>query len=504
MQSGQIVQPADRQCAAAIDTASELYRLTDRLFRSQTLQDVYAAALDAITTAMDCERASILLFDTEGVMRFVASRGLSEQYRSDLEGHTPWTPGQRDARIITVRDIQESGEPDWIKQRIAAEGIAGLAFIPLFVKGGVAGKFMIYYREPHDFNANETELALTIARQIGFSLERDHAEQDRQAAVAHLRESEERFRLISDQAPVMIWLSDAEGRCLHLNKTLRDFWGAGETGLADFKWQDTMHPEDMAAIGAAMMGALAARSAVQIRGRYKNARGDYRWLETDARPRFSARGDFLGMIGVNVDTTERETLLAELNHRVKNTLSIVQSIAYQTFRHSDPEPRKAFDSRLAALGRAHNMLTQNNWGDTSLPHLLSGATAILAHSKTRVRRSGPDVAVPPQKALALIMAFHELLTNAIKYGALSNEEGSIAIAWTKGSPEPASLKIVWTETGGPPVPPRGRPGFGTLLLEKTLARDLGGEVELDFRPAGLVCSIIASISSPAGDAQWQI
>lgn len=273
--------------------------------------------------------------------------------------------------------------------------------------------------------------------------------------------------------------------------------------LADFKWQDTMHPEDMPAIGAAMMGALAAQTPVTIRGRYKNASGDYRWLETEARPRFSAGGDFLGMIGVNKDMTERETLLAELNHRVKNTLSLVQGIAYQTFRHADPSLRKAFDSRLVALSLAHNLLTRNNWGSTSLPQLLNEIISILAQN-SRVRMAGPGVVASPQKALALSMAFHEVLTNAIKYGALSNEAGSVDIAWSIDIAAARRLQIVWTETGGPPVLRPERVGFGTLLLEKTLSKDLGGEVQLEFKPEGLICAIGASILSRRGDSHWEI
>lgn len=487
-----------------IDSVRELYRLTDRLFRSQGLDDVFEAALDAIVSTLGCKRASILLFDAEGVMRFVANRGLSDHYRSTLEGHTPWKPGERAAQLIVVPDIRESNEPAWIRQTIASEGIVGLAFIPLFVKGGVAGKFMIYYPETHALTESESDMALTIARQVGFSLERHKAEQERQAAVEHLRESEERFRLISDQAPVMIWLSDHCGKCLHLNKALRDFWGTGDLNLAEFQWQDTMHPEDMPAIGAAMSSALAGQMPVTIRGRYKNAEGEYRWLETDARPRFSARGEFLGMIGVNVDTTERDTLLAELNHRVKNTLSLVQSIAYQTFRHSDPDLRKAFDNRLVALSLAHNLLTQNNWGSTSLPHLLNDVTSLLVQDKSRIHSSGPGIVASPQKALALSMAFHELLTNAIKYGALSNEDGRVDIAWSIDLPVSPTLTIVWTETGGPRVPRRDKTGFGTLLLEKALSRDLGGVVNLDFNPQGLVCSISAPMSPRTGERQWEI
>lgn len=121
-----------------------LYSLTDRLYRAATIEDVYEAALDAITDTLGCGRASILLFDGRGVMQFVAWRGLSDGYRGALAGHSPWKPGDRDPEPILVSDILDSDEPAWIKETIAGEGIRGLGFVPIVVQGAVVGKFMTY------------------------------------------------------------------------------------------------------------------------------------------------------------------------------------------------------------------------------------------------------------------------------------------------------------------------------------------------------------------------
>jgi PAS domain S-box-containing protein len=283
-----------------------LYRLTDRLYRARSQDDVYAAALDAITGTLGCDRASILLFDDEGVMRFVAWRGLSERYRRRLAGHSPWTPAERDPEPILVTDITETDEPDWIKSTIVAEGIHGLGFVPIVVQGGVVGKFMTYYAMPHVFAEHETELAVAIARQVGFSIERAQAERSRRRAEEELRESEARFRLVSEHAPVMIWMSDADGACLHLNRMLREFWDVEESAIQDFKWPVMLHPEDAPRLMQHMQAALAAHAPVKLKARFRSAEGDYRVLDTDARPRFSTNGEFLGMIGVNTDVTERE------------------------------------------------------------------------------------------------------------------------------------------------------------------------------------------------------
>ena len=606
--------------------ASALYRLSDRLYRAHALSDVYDAALDAILDTLGCRRASILLFDDLGVLHFVATRGLSENYRKALVGHSPWTPGEREPQPILVSDIDKSDEPEWVKAAIRNEGIRALAFIPLLAQGAVIGKFMTYYEAPHTFAENEVALATAIARQVGFSLERDRAERARQKAESELRESEERFRLMSEHAPVMIWMSDEKGACLHLNQMLRAFWGVDESRLAGFDWRDTMHPDDMQEIIRQISEALARQIRATIKGRYRNARGDIRILQTDARPRFSAEGAFLGMIGVNVDITDRELteialresekrfrlaveaapsgmlmadatgrvvmvnaqaeklfgyerdellgrpveslvperfrgthpeyrlgysdapavramgagrdlfalrndgtevpveiglspidtpegtmalaaivditgrkmaeaqrelLVAELNHRVKNILTVVQSIASQTFRRDAPplEARRAFEGRLHALARAHDLLTTANWEYASLEHLAQETLQALGTDGRRISLSGPSIRLAPRQALAVGLALHELATNALKYGALSNDAGRIEVNWNYLDKSKERFRIVWRERNGPPVTKPTRSGFGSVLLQRVLAGEHDGEASTTFLPEGLVCEI---------------
>lgn len=176
-----------------VDELSALYRLTDELYRSTSREDIYNAGLEAILAALRCSRASILLFDDDGVMRFVAARGLSAPYRQAVEGHTPWTPGQKDPNPICIHNIETASEPETLKAVVRAEGIGSLAFIPLVADGGVIGKFMAYYDTPHAFTEAEINLSVTIARQLGFSLERVRAEEARGRAEAARRQSEARL-----------------------------------------------------------------------------------------------------------------------------------------------------------------------------------------------------------------------------------------------------------------------------------------------------------------------
>jgi PAS domain S-box-containing protein len=187
----------------------------------------------------------------------------------------------------------------------------------------------------------------------------------------------------------------------------------------------------------------------------------------------------------------QELLVAELSHRVKNTLATVVSIAEQSFSREQPPEHacQAFRQRLRALGHTHGRLAEANWTGVSFETLLLDELApYRRHDGEKLLLSGPQVMLTPKQALTLGMAIHELTTNAAKYGALSVERGRVHVDWRVES-EPRRLVISWVESGGPPVPVPERSGFGRLLLERALAADLKGEVSLDFSPSGLRCEV---------------
>jgi PAS domain S-box-containing protein len=189
-----------------------LYRFTDRLYRAQSQSEVFEAALDAITEALGCKRASVLLFDAAGVMRFVAWRGLSESYRKAVDGHSPWNPGDRDPTPIFISDIDAADFPASLKAVIKGEGIRALGFFPLAADGVAIGKFMTYYEAPHVFDDSETGVALTIARQLGFSIERHRVEAAREAAEERLRRNHDTFYNLIQNNPFGVYVVDAEFR----------------------------------------------------------------------------------------------------------------------------------------------------------------------------------------------------------------------------------------------------------------------------------------------------
>ena len=173
---------AERSLAKRAGEQSALYQLTDRLHRAESLTEVYNSALDAIMDALRCDRASLLLFDDQGVMRFVSWRGLSESYRKAVEGHSPWGPDDQNALAISIDDIEVADLADSLKGALQAEGIRAMAFIPLVVSGKLIGKFMSYYNAPRSFTDEELDLAGTICRQLGFGIERERAKDERRKA----------------------------------------------------------------------------------------------------------------------------------------------------------------------------------------------------------------------------------------------------------------------------------------------------------------------------------
>lgn len=182
---------------------------------------------------------------------------------------------------------------------------------------------------------------------------------------------------------------------------------------------------------------------------------------------------------------QRELLIRELNHRVKNILAVVHSIASQTRRAVDSleEFTARFEGRLAALAAAHDLLVGRNWSDVDLAELLGSVLHVAAPGRTEL--AGEPVEIPAAAAVSLTLLVHELATNAIKYGALSDRDGRIEIRWERTADSPPLLRLQWIEQGEHPVQPPANEGFGTRLIDQ-VTRELGATVEREWRSEGLV------------------
>jgi PAS domain S-box-containing protein len=300
-----------------------------------------------------------------------------------------------------------------------------------------------------------------------------------------------------------VWEYDVPaGRILHssdLNRML-GFVETREVPYADFRAR--IDADDLERLSSVALASLKnGEPHFQAEIRYRLSRGEVRWLLVSAEFQLRPGGEIDRVIGVALDITDRKRdeehqrlLVHELNHRVKNTLAVVQALAHQSFAGSaDAAPCEAFEGRLVALASAHNLLTQESWETASLRDVIASAAAPCDPDGRRIAMDGPDMRVPPKTAVALALAVHELCTNAVKYGALSNDAGRVTVSW---SVDGGRLTLAWTERDGPPVTPPGQRGFGSRMLERALAGELAGTVRLDFPPTGLCCTIEA----PAADA----
>ena len=199
-----------------------------------------------------------------------------------------------------------------------------------------------------------------------------------------------------------------------------------------------------------------------------------------------------------------QMLIDELNHRVKNTLATVRSIVAQGLRKAEDveSVRESIEARLFALSRSHDLLAQENWQSIGLFDLVTEAMKPFrqdGEGTERVRIAGVNTRLKPHQAMALGIALHELATNAVKYGALSNETGIVLISWrSDSSPRGQQLSLRWQESGGPAVIPPARKGFGSRVIEQGLKHELAAEAHLSFEPAGLVCTIDMPGSDTAG------
>jgi two-component sensor histidine kinase len=190
-----------------------------------------------------------------------------------------------------------------------------------------------------------------------------------------------------------------------------------------------------------------------------------------------------------------DLLIEELNHRVKNTLAILQSIATQTFRSASRAEREKFEGRLGALAEAHNLLSQEKWQGSELQDVMVRVlNPYLLNNPDRVRMFGPKVPLSPRLAVVLSMILHEIATNAAKYGALSNDTGTVTLDWeVTEDNDGRQLRLIWTEAGGPHVTAPVQRGFGSRLIERSARDQLGGEATVDFLPRGVVCTVTSAL-----------
>jgi PAS domain S-box-containing protein len=317
-------------------------------------------------------------------------------------------------------------------------------------------------------------------------------------------DNDRRFRDLLNALPAAVYTTDAAGRITFFNEAAAELWGhRPELGKSEWCGSWRLYCLD----GTPMRHdecpmAVTLREGRQVLGEAIAERPDGTRVPFAAYPKplRDEAGLLVGAVNTLIDITHRKAederrrlLINELNHRIKNTLATVQSIAAHTFRDHAGEALQSFEARLMALSNAHNLLTCENWEGAALHELLARTIAPLSGPDDgRFDISGPELRLTPQVAVALSMALHELCTNAAKYGALSGPAGRVTVRWSRTGA--GHLLLRWTEQGGPPVQPPKQRGFGSRLIERGIARELGAEVRLHFARPGVICEIDAPLA----------
>jgi len=328
---------------------------------------------------------------------------------------------------------------------------------------------------------------------------------ERKRAEARLRASERRLRELLEAVPAAIYTTDAEGRITFYNQAAVDFSGRTPTLGSDewcvtwkLYWPDgTPMPHDECPMAVALKEGRAIRDAEAIAERPDGTRVPFIPYPT---PLFNETGKLTGAINMLVDISDRKTaelsqktLIDELNHRVKNTLATVQSLARQTARNAT-EPKlfqERLQGRLIALSHAHDQLTRGNWEQADLREILRASLSPYDEGAAeRVLLEGEPIQLTPRAALTLAMVFHELITNAGKYGALSQPSGRLDVSWRAEDKDDIRVVLItWHESGGPAVKPPEQRGFGTQMVERSVPAELGGTAVLRFDAAGVRCDL---------------
>ncbi|MHC4428120.1 MAG: sensor histidine kinase [Planctomycetota bacterium] len=406
---------------------------------------------------------------------------------------------------VIVEDVMT--HPYWAEFRDLAQraGLRACWSHPILSSSGrILGTFAMYYREPRQPDSTDLELITFAAHIAGITIERAQTEEAVQAG-------ERRFQALVENAPVCICEIDLDGRLVSMNRVGVRMAGAQDAAeIAGKSFLECVAGHDRTRVSAQLERAYGGE-AVELEFNSHESLG-LRILSMSLTPLTDNDGRVVRLMGVTQDITERREaeqrralMVQELDHRVKNNLATVLSIAHQTAEGSTTleDFEDSFNGRIRSMAVAHEMLAQSSWQSVELFEML---TRLLKpyrrENRNRIVLTGPVLSIPARVAAPLCMVLHELAVNAAKHGALSNTEGQVTLTWTREVDDEGReiLDGRWVESGGPPVAPPARKGRGTNLIERMIGYQLHGRASLSFDPGGVECRLSVPVSGVRAEA----
>lgn len=402
----------------------------------------------------------------------------------------------RSGKLVVVDDVECDGA---LSECVRPFGTRALIAVPILRQGELIAVFYGAQATARIWTPEEVQLFQQVAERSKALIKRARAE-------AALRDAEERFRLTTQLLPSMLWQSDATGRSIVTNHQWETRTGQSEADAQDGGWLRVIHPDDVAEEAAAFHHAFATGQPLERQQRIRMRDGSYRYFLMRQVPVCDSRGEIVRWYGAATDIhelrqlQERQALLvSELQHRVRNMLTIVRSVFDRTIETggSMEDIEEHFRGRLDALARTQVVVAQNPDGVIDLENLIRDELLSIGVSDgPAIRIAGPDVSLPLVTAEPIGLAIHELTVNSLKYGALKVPNARLEIAWRLDLDhgDGQKLNLSWTERGVPAINPcPARQGFGRELIEEALPYRLGAETQLEFRGGGVHCTIVVPL-----------
>lgn len=496
------LRESEARLAADLAAAESLQALSGQLIQD-TGSQFYEQIVGTAIAILGADFGSIQLMDQEqGELRLIASRNFSPEAENFWQRVSVATGSSCGAALshgerviiedVTTDELTRTSDnmPYW-----KGSGIVAVQSTPLIGRDGkIIGMISTHWRNPHRPEPHELRLFDVLVRQAADFIERARAE-------AALRDSEERFQQFANASAAALWMRDAETLNMEfVSPAIATIYGtAPDTFLGDIRrWAAMIVPEDR---DTAMNHVRQARHGEPGVHEFRIRRNDgsFRWIRDTGFPLYDETGNVVRVGGIAEDVTEMKlavehqgVLLAELQHRVRNIMGMIRSMANRSADGpaSVEDYRSALVGRLLALARVQTLLTRNANAGESLRVVIENEIGALAHHHGQYELVGPDITVSPKIVEVLTLAFHELATNALKYGGLSVENGKVAVRWTTFDQRGTNWLILdWTEEGAPLRDPPTRRGFGSELIEGKIPYELRGNAKVTIQNAQARCHL---------------
>jgi PAS domain S-box-containing protein len=502
-------QLRDREARSAKDAAAlrRLNAANARLWQAQDLSAGLNKMLVATVELLGGDMGNIQLLDTtKGALVIAAQKGFQQPFLDvfkevSADDGSACGRALRTGERIIVEDID--ADEGFAPYRAAAHaaGYRAVQSTPLIGRHGKRlGMLSTHFRNVHRSTEHELQLLDIYARRAADFIE--HVRSDEA-----LRQSEERYRGVYNNAGTGIYIADLNGRYRYCNPAYASVHGYTEDELRTLNMKDVVYPEDWPPHAPQVQQLISGKvPSFEIVNRCVTKRGELLWMHKHVSLLRDAAGRPESIIALVTNVTERKKneecialLMREVNHRSKNLLMLVQAIARQT--NAPEDFLHHFDERIHALAAGDDLLVKNEWKGVNFEDLARSQIAhVIDPTGARIRLSGPPILVSASAAQTLGMALHELATNAGKYGALSNYTGQVELSWDKGdgSPSGGLFTLGWRESGGPLVTEPSHSGFGSSVICSMVEYNLDANVDLNFLPSGLEWRIQCALASIIG------